>query len=1309
MEERNINQFGEKSLYVERNEGHIYVGEYVEDAVAAFRDGSFELYDYTPTISPAIDRPEVDLIYDWIERDMPQNESSRLALLYGRAGIGKSVVMHNLLVKLQSNTEYLVLGLKSDQIEFINTQDFEHRIRLAQPLEVVVREKAQQYKRVILLVDQIDALSLSLSSNRTPLRSLLKLIEQIKNIQNVRIVISCRPYDIEYDPLLDKLKIKQKWELKEFSRDQVIHILEENHCNERLEDNLFRFLGNPLHLYLFLKVKSGVQLTDPLSTDLLYHQLWSKYVIDDTVRTVHKTQLLSLLDRLVETMYQRQELSIHLRELETEYSGELNYLLTQGLLLITKNKQIQFFHQTLFDYVYARRFTEKGGDLLILLNNRHQGLFSRAAVKSVLSFLREQNPSVYINIIEQLLYAKDINENDIYRFHLKSLALNNMVYFDTPLSEELNLISRKIFNDKILMGVVFESVHLSNWFKAIWSIIKCKGGWERLSPEYKEKTMIMCQRSLGADAEVVLEEMEQSLDYSKEDDRKYIGNLLQSYELKCDSVRLITCYNKLVNKRYPLEYVHLLRNILKENPDFVCQELKENIKLQLAEKNKSGIYRVQINHEEKILYEELLERHHDSGINLLLELLAIIYKYTQYKIEGMDILNSFEFFSFQRTTGGHFTSNFSEDIANIILDDFINNINDDITQQRIESLSKSKYEGFVFIVLYVYTEYPELFKNDIFDIILNRSVLSNAPGWVEYQAIEALKVAYPFWSEEQKESIIERILAMQDEGEQKLFRKDNMQARLEHGHPIIDVDLHKGKALGVIPIDELRLLSWSAYQERLRIDRKFNKVRIQNRKPSSISSSVGWTSLTKDQGHKMSCETWFKSMLKYTVDSFDWDKPSLTGQCQLFRSVVSENPNKYINLIDKALDCDEIPIVYPLAGMEGLVDAGMANEANHVLEGILRVINNDVNSTVRGFSLHSLLFALSDFMKSGFITDCLFQLLCNALLNADESTEGIQSDDKDIYNVGINQARGNAGYKLIQCAKHEKYKDRIFSTIESIAESASVYTRAAILLNMAALNILDKERNVKLFKRLLHDYDVRLMSMPVHNYNPLVYFVNYAIDELMDYFRHAAESPKCYTQQVIILWLAWSHNNNDARIKILLDRMCETSIDARVSLLRFLCTLENNVNEDAVEYILRFIETSFDSPELGEECDHIFHHITDWPDDVQIRISNAYVHSHLCKFQIRTFVEYLAGFAIKDPVQALIWLENVLEFYTPSDYYLWNNILDVIIQSYNGIKSFNDSSYQKALEKAMDLIDAIMQSSDNKYLISNFINKLDNE
>ena len=1309
MHDREINQFGCKPIYIERNEGNIYVGEnYVEEPTIAFYNGSYELYDYSPQIEPVIPRKEVGMILEWIERKATAEKTARLALLYGKAGIGKSVVMHNLLEELQSRDDYLVLGLKSDQVKFVDTDELSHKLHLEQPIEIVVKEMAQKCRRVVILIDQIDALSLSLSSNRMPLRSLLKVISLVQNVPNVRVVISCRPYDLEYDPLLNNLRIKNKWELKELSMEQVIQTLKDNQCNERLSDNLLRFLGNPLHLYLFLKVNPYDQLTTPLSTDLLYHQLWRKYINNDSERKVEKNGLLSLLDNLVGTMYRRQELSVHIREYETRYDAELRYLFTCGFLIMTKGGQIQFFHQTLFDYVYARRFTENNHKLLDELRGQHQGLFSRAAVKSILTFLREQDKQEYIRTVEQLLYGKDDNGKNLYRYHLKSLALSNMAFFEVPLPEELSLITRKLYYDKTYYFVILESIYTSNWFKAIWDVIDSKGGWNSLSKEYKEKTMVMCQRSLWTNTETVLDKLDSIIDFNDNEDCNLLNNLLQHYNLNCSSEKLISFYNRLVKSRNPMEYTHLLRNILEDNPLFVCEELKENVRLQLKEKNDKYYDRISFKHDEEELFEEMLKNHHEEAIQLFVDILTIIYDETDFKIGGEEIYFSSDFFCFQRTTGEYLSSNFTEDAVNILIDDFIKNVKDEKTQQYISEFSQSKHAGFVFIALYVYTARPDLFKDDICDVVLHRQLLSNAPSWVEYQAVEALKATFMLWDDEQKTAVIDRILRIVDKGEGQMFR-DTVANRLQYGHPLLDIDLHKGKALKVIPIEELRRLSWRAYQERQRIDRKFNALRLENSKPSSMSTHVGWTSLKEEQGLKMSCDLWLNSMLKYNTDPHDWEKPSLTGQCGLFRSVVSKDPDKFIDLISQTVRDVRIQLSYPISGMQGLLDAGRVDDAMHVLKEILNVIYNDINTTVRGFSLHTLLFALNDIPKKEHVPETAFELFCNALINCKEPDEDRHQEDKDVHNVGVNQPRGNAGYMLVECAHEKKYKEAIFSTIESIVGTASVYTRAAILLNMAALNLLDKNRNVELFKRLMYDYNPRLMALPVHNYNPLVYFVNYAVDELMDFFSHAVDIPECYEEQVVILWLAWSHNDRDDRIKAFLDKICDTSQEARISLLNFLGTIEKDVNDDAIYYILHFMESQFDTPEMGEAFDNLFHHIDKWPDNIQLKITEEYVYSPLSKHQIRTFIGYLGGYAIKDPVLTLKWLELILEADIPDDFYIWNRIVDVVIQSYNGIKSFNDSSYQEILDHAMDLIDTIMQNPSNKNLISNFINKLDNE
>ena len=1314
MQENIINQFGDRSLYIERNHGDIYLANnYTRDPASAFTRGSDELLGYTPAICPEIPRQEVDLIQEWIEsKSDATDRSTRLALLYGKAGIGKSIVMHKLLAHLQGREDYLVLGIKSDLVEFTNMDDLRGKLYLPRPIEDVIREEASKRKRVVLLVDQIDALSLSLSANRTPLRSLLSLIRRLANIPHVRVVISCRPYDLEYDPELQNLKIKNRWELKELSKEQVLQTLRSNDHNESMDDRLISFLANPLHLYLFLKVRPEERLTDPLSTNLLYHQLWSKCINNASTYPVSKARLLSLLDTLVDTMYQRQELSIHIREFETQYEQELRYLLTNNLLIESRNRQIQFFHQTLFDYVYARRFLEKDKSLLDELKGQHQGLFIRAAVKSILMFLREQKPKEYLSTLDQLLYNQEDNGRSIFRFHLKSLALQTLANFETPLRSELDLISRKIYLNPGYMELVFNSVYTLNWFHAIWEIIDNKGGWQELPKAYRELSITMCRRVLWRDVDSVLDRLNTVLNFDDEEDCKYLEHVLNFYELNYSGDRFVELYSKLAKGRNPLQYTNLLSSSIQGNPTFVCAELKENIRLQLQENKETFFPNISVSYDVGELYKKLLKEHYSLAINFLFDVLTLIYETTSYEIEeNDDIRRSHTFWNFHRTIKGDFHYNFVEDVMNILIDTLLEHIDDKETSQYILQLSRSRYGGFVFIALYIYTSHPEVFKDHLCELICQREVLANAPSWVEYQAVEALKASFVHLDEMQKRSIIDRILAIHDKSEYRLD-KEKVKWCKKFGHPFLDIDLHRGIALKSIPLRELRRISWKAYQERLRIERKFHPERLVNCQPCKVSTRFGDPSLTQEQGQKMSPKAWLNSMRKYVNEreSANWEAPSLRGQCILFREVVSQAPDKFTDLIKQIAYDELIPLAYAQAGLEGLIQAGRIDDAVCVLEYMLVVVNHDINSDHRGFRILALLFALDNIVKQDHIPKLVVQLLCQTLLEAKESKLEKYQKDEDAITIGINQPRGQAGHLLVRCAREDsEYKEDIFSAIEAVAGSASVYTRAAILAEMAYLNLLDQHRNVRLFKNLMCDYNPRLMALPIYNYNPLVYFVNYALEELMEFFRHAVECPNCYPQQVIILFLAWLHNNRDERIKEMLDTMCNASQEARLSLLGFLASVEQNINEDILSYILSLMKPEFYSPELAEAFDRMFYHIDQWPQEYQEKIIGTYMNTLFFRYETRGLIHFLAGYAIKYPEQTLRWLEKILEIPPSSKAYIWNQIVEVIIQAYNGIKAFNQSDYKDALEYAIDLIDTIMQHPSNRYMISDFMNKLDNE
>lgn len=1314
MPEKTINQFGDYSLYIESNQGNVYLAtNYTRDSVSAFSRGSDELLGYTPTICPEIPRQEVDSIQEWIEsKSDTTDRSARLALLYGKAGIGKSIVMHKLLEHLQRREDYLVLGIKSDLVEFANMDDLRGKLYLARPIEDVIQEEASKFKRVVLLVDQIDALSLSLSANRTPLRSLLSLIRRLANIPHVRVVISCRPYDLEYDPELQNLKVKNRWQLKELSQEQVLQTLRSNGHNESIDDRLINFLGNPLHLYLFLKVRTEERLTDPLSINLLYHQLWSKCINNANTYSVSKASLLSLLDTLVDTMYQRQELSIHIREFETQHEQELRYLLTNNLLIESRNRQIQFFHQTLFDYVYARRFLEKGKSLLDELKGQHQGLFIRAAVKSILIFLREQNPKEYLCTLDQLLHSQEDNGLSTFRFHLKSLALQTLANFETPLRSELDFISRKIYPNSMYMELVFNSVYTLNWFHTIWEIIDNKGGWKELSKSYRELAITMCRRVLSRDIDSVLDRLTTELNFDDEEDRKHLKHVLNFYELNYSGDKFVELYSKLAKGRNPLQYTNLLSSSIQGNPTFVCAELKENIRLQLQENKGTFFPKISVSYDVGKLYKKLLKEYYSLAIDFLFDVLTLIYEATSYEIEeNDDIRHSFSLWYFQRTIEANFQNNFVVDVMNILIDTLLEHIDDKETRQYILQLSRSRHGGFVFIALYIYTSHPELFKDNLCELICQREVLANAPSWVEYQAIEALKASFVYLDEIQQKSIIDRILTIHDKSEYRL-NKEKVKWCKKFGHPFLDIDLHRGIALKSIPLTELRRISWMAYQECQRIERKFHPERLENCQPYKISTRLGDPSLTQEQGHKMSPKAWLNSMRKYINEreSANWEAPTLRGQCILFREVVIQAPDKFTDLIQQIVYEELIPLAYTQAGLEGLIQAGRIDDAVCVLEHMLIAVNHDINSDHRGFCIRTLLFSLDNIVKQDHVPELVVQLLCQTLLEVKESKLEEYQQDENAITIGINQPRGQAGHLLVRCAREDsRYKENIFSTIEAVAGAASVYTRAAILEEMAYLNFLDQHRNVRLFKNLMFDYDPRLMALPIHNDNPLVHFVNYALEELMEFFRHAVECPNCYPQQIIILFLAWSHNNRDERIKEMLDTMCNASQEARLSLLHFLSSLDKDINKDALLYIQSLMMSQFGSSELAIAFDQMFYHIDQWPREYQEKIIDTYINTLFFRYQIHGLIHFLAGYSIKYPEQTLRWLEKILLSSPYIEDYIWNQIVEVIIQAYNSIKAFNQPDYQDALEYAMDLIDMIMQHPSSRDMIFDFMNKLDNE
>lgn len=1299
-------QLGTTNLLIERNNGEIYMQGYVANTSRAFQEESFELDHYCPSIHPSIQREEVQEILDWIffpEEDV--KDSQRIALLYGKPGIGKSVVMHDVFERLKDKNNIEVLGLKSDQIEFADTADLAKQMNLAKPLTDVIKELAITSKRVVLLIDQIDALSLSLSSNRTPLRSLLKLIDQLKAIPNIRILISCRPYDLEYDPVLEQLRPPTKWELKGFKVDDVKKILGANKYSRKLSDKMLDFLGNPLYLHLFLKVKDKITDVDYLTEQSLYSSLWNMYIKDIKSHDVNINDVIHSLDHIVQNMYHNQMLTISLNILPTEDNNAIQYLLSSEIIIEPQEGKIQFFHQTLFDYIYARRFVEKNMDLLKELKSSHQGLFIRSTVKSILIYERAYNQTKYSTYIRGLIMDKDSFGRYVYRYHLQMLAVTLIAFYDKPIQQEIVLIRDVLFGErKELMKALFDAVSTYDWFVAIKDIIFCKGGWNSLSKEYKECWIEVCRRLLWNHGVEILDYIISIFkEKHTEEDEKLIASIFSAFEINCDSSRLIPIYKHFSKSPTFLIQVPLLRNILKTNPQFVAEELKANILTQLKEgKKRSGI---SLAHDMETVYTAFKNEYPSLYFNFSIKLLEFIFEKTKYKLMDNAISDSWEFIHFERIRNPILTMdmNFTSNLLSEVLDSIEKEMdeNEEKIDEFLNKLAQSNLGGIVYIAICGYAHNPQKYASVIYDFLITRPILVDAPLLVEYQSRELLKAAFNYLTIDQQNKIVNFIMEVSPKCEKRMFDKNHMQYNL----PITQIGRSKGELLGLIDCNILKKKYFLAYQEYLRQERKFKC--LENKRPFESSSFYGWPQLSKEKTKRMNDSAWLKSMRKYNTDgNVGWSTPSLTGQKMQFREAVKSNPQRFMPLIAKVINDNNIPLDYATAGFSGLVDANRFEDAEHIFAMIVDTLGGDINYPSRNCSIYELLIASNELIDKGKFPRIIFDFICNVALYANDNQE-YNPHDVEIYQTAINQLRGNAVFILVNSSSHLEYGNEILNVLEKISKKSSVYTRAAALLNMALLNNIDKKRSVHIFVNMMYDYFPPLLAMPVHNLNPLIYYVDYAFDELIPFFKHCMNEQSCYKQQVIILWLAW-YKKNYPKSEELLDQMLEKSEEARISLIQFLSRQLSIIDCDKGLVYIRFLaDNRFASEKLANAFDTIFHDINKWPDNKKQELSDLFLNSNLSKYKVRSYYEFLAGFAISHPIESLGALEQLKMKYTPGDVFADNKMADILIQAYNGVRSFSNDS--DILEKAMDLMDSLLKSQQQKYRMNYFFYKLDNE
>ena len=1228
-----------------------------------------------------IKRGETDQIKDWILSSSPRKPEERICLVTGEAGCGKTVIMADLLDELESQG-VAVIGLKSDYIFDVNDSDIDKALNLQGSTLLQMVEESAKTERTVLIIDQVDALSLSLTFKRKPLAEIQRVVTYLSLLENVRVVLSCREYDFKSERAFYRYNDSYRVIVNGLNKEDVDNVLTDLNINVNgLNEGEYRFLQNPMNLSLYCRLKEGNNAHLPATESTVYDAYWQQILMADALpKSIDTKQLKSYLESVVGYMIQEQVLSLNVQRFATRYAIEQGYLLSEGYLVQSNDGcQIQFRHQTIFDYTYSRLFFESGRSIEDDFRDVHQGLFVRGRIKTLLVYLRDVAPEQYLDIIKSIL------QNTFYRFHLKQLVISLLGSFAVLKPQEEGIIYDIIIPDKKLSGLFLRTAYAMGPVKVLIRYIMSKGGFENCEWRYAERILDL-------------------LNYIVEQDWKEGVSILRQIDVRqLEEERLSTairtiCYlpiksTEMADSLLPIVQSidqedgsivlhHFYANLATIRPDVVAERVKRYVAAKLSIWDNKNSFEFDVSSDLRDMLDALQKADEQLAFMTGIDLVTMMTEASILELENMEIATTSLYWHYNRTND-HF--NFAEEMLDSVLQGVEKEVGNGIAgiDELLEWLAHKDVDIYHVIAINGWLKNLTRYRDAAFDYLSTALKKKETSSILEYYQIELFGEVFMLLNQEQQLTLIEIVRTLIPEWEkgQRPITKEYREKT-----PNTARGFTKGKFLSTIPEDYLKMHFKDAWKELKEIERK--GFDIKNEAPNKIESFYGWSTVPTEKLEKMSVDDYVKQAEKYNTDhDIDWNRPTRVGLAWSMRDVLKEEPEKGYEVYKKILENGKADLYYVSSALGTLLESGISEEEiTDIYTRLISALGDDVNAS-KGEVVIDICRSLDYYInKNKVAPEVLMEYVMKVAREAEDNRE-VDYADVD-YNTGINQVRGCAVDHLVRSVTMTPYTDDIFKCLDDIAETASVATRCAALFQMAVMMHGNKEKTLKLFLHLVHDYDVHLLRLPVHSMNPILYLISYNFEALKEYFEHCILKPDCH--KVNVVWLLIAALRQKSEADELMYKMADASENGRASLVRETERYYSPAHHELLEDILRRY-MNYDEEELGRQYDFIFKEYEKWQDNVLEPYLDTLFDSPVIKYCNHFVFEFLESYSDKNPHKTLYWLLGRY-MRKEENWRVFDSMTEVLLTAYNKILVFDKND--KVLEDAMDMLDEFLQSDD---------------
>lgn len=1068
-----------------------------------------------------IDRKEIGQLYNWVIRDLAENESN-VKLLVGNAGMGKSVIVKQVVHRLKADG-IKCFAIKADRFQMLGLSSNEQLEVLKNTFSSLIQEK-----KAVLIIDQIDALSQYITKDRKKLEnviSLIKLFSSNNSLRNVRIIVSCRSFDLEFDPKLSELENESQIRLGALSNEEVEGVVNKLQMGlyKQLDKKTAAIIQTPQHLNVFCKVFVGNKKKNKAFTSIteLYDELW-RQSIDMAEVDINKRLAEDILYNLAQKIYQDETLTPQW-DYDTTSFKEANYVISQGLIEQIDNRAT-FFHQSMYDYVFARLYTKDNRQFIneLLAEEKHQGLFIRSTVNVVLEYERAKNIKQYKEDVHAILFSGEI------RPHIQLMFLWGLATRLDILPLERKSIKDLYATNKILFYAFIRRTWIKEWLNVITPTIIDDISNMKVGDSVYEKVYGFLWNHVQKSPQEVYSIVDRIKD---EDTRKIVvRNILHA---TADySLEIVTKWYKLVCNTY-FEKADFLVQALKSNVKFVLlniPELLDHALLPKKERNNKNNGAIERFLED--ICTSLKEGHSDEFYPILRD--RIIKAINEYRVRSymgdIDYDNVFTF------NGRH------HDLAHNIHEWFVELLKDKVKtcpNAAIEDVKMLMNQNEATCYEFAFRAMmcsPTLFSETLIIILKDNRLLEELLGFsdVAYYYLEVLRKWFP-QIDSNTLTMCQNLIYEFKSNSTQVCDKD----RSYNGLLFPYVGYNQRKLIWSIPENLRNKQIKRRYQE---LNRRFG-YEWQNKKPNHdiTAASICGGLMSSDTYKTVPPENWLKSF--YGVKSYAHGKHRFFDErvhADAFNQCVSERPENFASFVFKLFEDENVPALYKLSGLTGLIIAN--SPLNQLLPLLWKCLDMYEEIHKEGYSYK--LFEVLDLITAieGKHIDQILEYLKTIILseyhtkyNADIENSFNNNDTvfNDMLNIGINSMQGYAIQSLTKAGKISRIKKEVYQFFIDYSDNLSLEQQ------LTAMYYLQKEcYDNDLYNEVMFRYATKPISDYLFlNANIMHWFWWNSPESVLPYFRMIINNKRAQPILVQILFFGMKYEKAKDLSKEMFDKI----------------------------------------------------------------------------------------------------------------------------------------------------------------------------